>query len=69
VLRLSPSLPEELDGLDFDVRYRGNWGINLHLTRTDCGSACPSPAPPRVRIGVKGEAIELAPGSTREFRL
>ena len=34
VLWLNPSLPEELDGLDFDVRYRGNWGINLHLTPT-----------------------------------
>ena len=32
VLWLNPSLPEELDGLDFDVRYRGHWGINLHLT-------------------------------------
>jgi trehalose/maltose hydrolase-like predicted phosphorylase len=31
VLWLNPSLPEELDGLDFDVRYRGNWGINLQL--------------------------------------
>ena len=25
-----PGLP--LDGLEFDVRYRGRWGINLHLT-------------------------------------
>jgi trehalose/maltose hydrolase-like predicted phosphorylase len=32
VLRLNPSPPEELDGLDFDVHYRGHWGISLHLT-------------------------------------
>ena len=25
VLRLNPNLPDELDGLDFDVRYRGHW--------------------------------------------
>jgi Glycosyl hydrolase family 65, N-terminal domain/Glycosyl hydrolase family 65, C-terminal domain len=26
VLWLNPSLPQELDGLDFEVRYRGHWG-------------------------------------------
>jgi trehalose/maltose hydrolase-like predicted phosphorylase len=67
VLWLNPSLPEELDGLDFDVRYRGNWGINLHLTpdclRVRVPASCTGP----VRIGVKGEVVELAPGSSREF--
>jgi trehalose/maltose hydrolase-like predicted phosphorylase len=67
VLWLNPSLPEELDGLDFDVRYRGNWGINLHLTperlRVQVPASCAAP----VRIGVKGQIVELAPGSTREF--
>ncbi len=67
VLWLNPSLPEELDGLDFDVRYRGNWGINLHLTPDRLRVRVPVSCAAPVRIGVKGEVVELAPGSTREF--
>ena len=67
VLWLNPSLPEELDGLDFDVRYRGNWGINLHLTPDRLRVRVPVSCATPVRIGVKGEVVELAPGSTHEF--
>jgi trehalose/maltose hydrolase-like predicted phosphorylase len=69
VLWLNPSLPEELDGLDFEVRYRGHWGINLHLTpqllrvRVADSDAAP------IRVGVNGEVVELPPGSMREFPL
>ena len=65
----TPSLPQELDGLDFEVRYRGHWGINLHLTpqllrvRVAASDAAP------VRIGINGQVVELPPGSTREFPL
>jgi len=69
VLWLNPSLPEELDGLDFVVRYRGNWGINLHLTprllRVRVPASCATP----VRIGVNGQVVELSPGSMHEFPL
>jgi alpha,alpha-trehalase len=67
VLWLNPSLPEELDGLDFDVRYRGNWGINLHLTSDRLRVRVPPSCATPVRIGIKGEVVELAPGSIREF--
>jgi trehalose/maltose hydrolase-like predicted phosphorylase len=67
VLWLNPSLPEELDGLDFDVRYRGNWGINLHLTPDRLRVSVPASCAAPVRIGVKGEVVELAPGTNREF--
>jgi trehalose/maltose hydrolase-like predicted phosphorylase len=67
VLWLNPSLPVELNGLDFDVRYRGNWGINLHLTPDRLRVRVPASCAAPVRIGVKGEVIELAPGSSREF--
>jgi alpha,alpha-trehalase len=67
VLWLNPSLPEELDGLDLDVRYRGNWGINLHLTPDRLRVRVPASCATPVRIGVKGEVVELAPGSAREF--
>jgi trehalose/maltose hydrolase-like predicted phosphorylase len=67
VLWLNPSLPEELAGLDFDVRYRGNWGINLHLTPDRLRVRVPVSCATPVRIGVNGEVVELAPGSTHEF--
>ena len=61
-LWLNPSLPEELDGLDFDVRYRGHWGINLHLTpqRLRVRVADSDAAP--VRVAVSGEVVDLAAG-------
>jgi alpha,alpha-trehalase len=69
VLWLNPSLPEELDGLDFEVRYRGHWGINLHLTpRLLRIRVAESDAAP-IRVGVNGEVVELPPGSMREFPL
>jgi trehalose/maltose hydrolase-like predicted phosphorylase len=69
VLWLNPCLPEELDGLDFDVRYRGHWGISLHLTprRLQVRVAASDAAP--VRVGVKGEVVEIPPGSMSEFPL
>jgi trehalose 6-phosphate phosphatase len=69
VLWLNPRLPEELDGLDFEVRYRGHWGINLHLTSQLLRvSLAASDAPP-VRIGVKGLVVEIPPGTSHEFPL
>jgi trehalose/maltose hydrolase-like predicted phosphorylase len=69
VLWLDPSLPEELDGLDFDVRYRGHWGVNLHLTPGLLRvSLATSDAPP-VRIGIKGLVVEVRAGTTHEFPL
>jgi trehalose/maltose hydrolase-like predicted phosphorylase len=66
---LNPSLPEELDGLDFDVRYRGHRGINLHLTpRLLKVRVADSDAAP-IKVGVKGEVFELPPGSMRDFPL
>ena len=68
-LWLNPSLPEGLDGLDFDVRYRGHWGINLHLTSQLLRiSVAASDAAP-IKVGVNGEIVELPPGSIREFPL
>jgi trehalose/maltose hydrolase-like predicted phosphorylase len=69
VLWLNPSLPEELDGLDFDVRYRGNWGINLHLTPRLLQVRVPASCATPVRIGVNGQVVELSPGSMHEFPL
>jgi trehalose/maltose hydrolase-like predicted phosphorylase len=69
VLRLNPSLPGELDGLDFDVRYRGHWGVNLRFSperlRVQVADADGAP----IRVGVNGEVVGLVPGGMREFPL
>ena len=69
VLWLNPSLPEELDGLDFDVRYRGHWGVNLRFSperlRVQVADADGAP----IRVGVNGEVVGLVPGGMREFPL
>jgi trehalose/maltose hydrolase-like predicted phosphorylase len=44
----------------------GALGINLHITQLLQVRVAVSDAAP-VRIGVKGEVAELAPGSAREF--
>jgi trehalose/maltose hydrolase-like predicted phosphorylase len=69
VLWLSPSLPEGLDGLGLEVRYRGHWGVNLQLTRRRLGvQVADSDAAP-IKVGVDGQVVEIPPGSMREFAL
>jgi hypothetical protein len=69
VLRLNPSLPGELDGLDFDVRYRGHWGISLHLTPGRLRVRVAADGVDPVPVAVRGQLAELAPGSAQEFPL
>ena len=69
MLRLNPSPPEELDGLDFDVRYRGHWGISLHLTPGGLRVRVPATGADPVPVAVDDQVVELAPGSAQEFRL
>jgi trehalose/maltose hydrolase-like predicted phosphorylase len=69
VLWLNPSLPEELDGLDFDVRYRGHFGVNLSLTPELLRVRVVDHDTATVKLGVKGEVVEIQPGGVREFPL
>jgi trehalose/maltose hydrolase-like predicted phosphorylase len=69
VLWLNPSLPEELDGLDFDLRYRGHWGIHLHVTPAALQVLVASSDDGPVKVAVKGEVVEIPPGGMREFPL
>jgi trehalose/maltose hydrolase-like predicted phosphorylase len=69
VLWLNPSLPEELDGLDFDLRYRGHWGIHLHVTPAVLQVLVAGSDAAPVKVGVKGEVVEIQPGGMREFPL
>jgi alpha,alpha-trehalase len=69
VLWLSPSLPEELEGIDFDIRYRGHWGINVRVTPQQLRVRVPPGRAAPVKVGVKGEVVEIEPGGMREFPL
>jgi len=69
VLWLSPGLPEGLDGLDFAVRYRGHWGIHLHVTPEVLQVLVAGSDAAPVKVGFKGEVVEIEPGGMREFPL
>jgi trehalose/maltose hydrolase-like predicted phosphorylase len=69
VLWLSPSLPEELDGLDFDIRYRGHWGVHLHVTPEVLQVLVVGSDSVPLKVGFKGEVVEIEPGGMREFPL
>jgi beta-phosphoglucomutase family hydrolase len=61
VLRLNPLLPDELEALEFDVSYRGQW-ITIHIDHDEISfRSLPCAAQP-MTIGVGDEAYELAPG-------
>jgi hypothetical protein len=69
-----PDLPlgerqRRLDGLDVDVRYRGHWGINPHLTPGRAAGPGPASGADPVPVAVGGQVVELTPGSAQEFRL
>jgi trehalose/maltose hydrolase-like predicted phosphorylase len=67
VLFLNPLLPPELGSLDFDVHYRGQWLSiavdHRHVTVT----SAPTAAAP-VRIGLRDEIFEIAPGDHHDLR-
>jgi alpha,alpha-trehalase len=69
VLRLNPSLPDELAGLEVDLRYRGHWGVRLRVTRRLLRVGLPASAAAPIRVGVNGEVVAVDPGGAREFTL
>jgi alpha,alpha-trehalase len=68
ILWMHPVLPIEIKRLQFQVRYRGHCldvDLNherLRLHAAPCAAAS-------VRVGVRGEVVELGSGETRDFRL
>jgi len=69
VLWLSPGLPEGLDGLDLAVRYRGHWGVHLHVTPAVLQVLVAGSDAAPVKVGFKGEVVAIEPGGMREFPL
>jgi trehalose/maltose hydrolase-like predicted phosphorylase len=69
VLRLEPRLPSELTTMEFQLRYRGHWGVELRCThdRVRVGLLRSAAAP--IKVALDGQARTLAPGETWEIDL
>ncbi len=68
VLRLTPELPEEIEGLQMRITYRGH-AIDLHLTHDLLTvNGHDSPAAP-ITLSVNERVDEFASGSTSTFPL
>ncbi len=66
VLWLDPRLPEELTKLRFKLRYRRHWGLEIEITRGRVRvRARPADVDP-IKIGIKGEIVDLHAGATLE---
>ncbi|BBA32531.1 beta-phosphoglucomutase hydrolase [Methylocaldum marinum] len=68
VLRLNPRLPEELEGLDLRIRYRGHT-LDLRFTRDTLTVHGREPGIAPIRLGFKDQIHDFAGGSTRVFEL
>ncbi len=67
-LRFDPVLPPDVKQLRFSVHYRGH-RVEVSLGQDLMSvSSRPGPAPP-IKIRVRGETRELAPGKRADFRL
>ena len=67
VLWLDPALPDEVDRLEFTIRYRSAWDV-----RFDIDHACitvSTPAGSAIKVGYGGRVIEVPPGSSATIPL
>ena len=66
VLWLDPSIPEELTRLRFKLRYRRHWGLEVEITRNLIRISAPPADVHPIRVGIKGEIVELPAGASVE---
>jgi trehalose/maltose hydrolase-like predicted phosphorylase len=68
-LWIDPCLPDELTELRFRLRYRDSYGVHLTVRHDHLVvSGQPTPAA-RLPLRVKGRAVRIDPGGSREIRL
>jgi len=68
VLWLNPRLPEEMTRLRMPLHYRGH-RIDLTVTADELQVRVLPGVPGRVRVGVRGEVLEMEAGETRRVGL
>ncbi|WP_414166604.1 glycoside hydrolase family 65 protein [Streptoverticillium reticulum] len=64
--------PVELPGLSecgFTIRYRGHWGIGVHLSGDRLTIGVPDSEESALRVVVQGHPVTIAPGETRAMTL
>ncbi|RIJ41893.1 glycoside hydrolase family 65 protein [Pontibacter oryzae] len=66
VLWLNPALPDEINCLNFQIRYRSHW-ISLHLTHQKIRITFDRGWSKEVQIGVLGKVYTFQTGEQREF--
>ena len=66
VLWLDPVIPEELTNLRFKIRYRRHWGVEVDIAKDRIRVTAPPADVYPIRVGIRGEIIELAAGSSVE---
>ena len=64
VLWLNPQLPDELGGLEFDIRYRGHWGVRITVDHRRLEVSLRRAAAAAVRVGYRDSIVEIQPGGT-----
>jgi trehalose/maltose hydrolase-like predicted phosphorylase len=69
VLWLDPRIPKELHRLQFTIRYRRHWGLEIEITRDRIRiTSRPADVYP-IRVGIRGEIVELGAGTSVERAL
>jgi trehalose/maltose hydrolase-like predicted phosphorylase len=68
ILWFNPTLPEEIECLNFQVRYRSHW-ISLNLTQTKMKITFDKGWTKEVKIGVRGEVYTFETGDQKEFNI
>jgi alpha,alpha-trehalase len=64
VLWLDPSLPAELNELRLKICYRRHWGLKIEISRDRVRMSARPAAIQPIRVGIKGEVIQLEAGAT-----
>jgi trehalose/maltose hydrolase-like predicted phosphorylase len=68
-LWLDPRLPSALGRIDLDLRYRGHWGVTVHVDRRTAVLALRESRQDPVQVRFRGSAVTVRPGERREFSL
>jgi trehalose/maltose hydrolase-like predicted phosphorylase len=68
VLWLDPVLPEELSELELELRYRGH-RLQVIVTRDRLVVHSRPGISPPIRLGLRGEVVEMGQGDTKEVTL
>jgi beta-phosphoglucomutase family hydrolase len=68
VLWFDPQLPQEISRVRLRIRYRGHW-LTVMITQTELKVSFDRGKLPAVKIGFRGDVVEMDQGETRTFEL